>query len=90
MATSTTLVNGVLEDALANPIAGEYVYFRLKQAGADNDVTPTTVYGRGFVEGLTNASGELKAADGTSDLVLWVNGESDIESIYEITTKAAD
>ena len=51
MAT-TTIVNGVLEDALVTPSQAS-TYFRLKQAGADNDVTPTTVYGRGFVEGST-------------------------------------
>lgn len=85
MASSTTVINGRLEDAQGNPIANEYIYFRLKQAGADNDVTPTTAYGRGAVEGLTDSSGDVKASDGTSDFVVWVNGDSDIQSIYEIT-----
>ena len=85
MASSTTVINGRLEDAQGNPIANEYIYFRLKQAGADNDVTPTTTYGRGPVEGLTDSSGDVKASDGTSDFVVWVNGDSNIQSIYEIT-----
>ena len=85
MASSTTVINGRLEDAQGNPIANEYIYFRLKQAGADNDVTPTTAYGRGVVEGLTDSSGDVKASDGTSDFTVWVNGDSDIQSIYEIT-----
>lgn len=87
MAITTTVVDGPLLDAGGNAIVGEYVYFRLKQAGADNEVSPTPVVVRKPVEGLTDSSGELKAKDGVSDLVLWVNGDSDIQSIYEITTK---
>jgi hypothetical protein len=85
MASSTTVINGRLEDAQGNPIANEYIYFRLKQAGADNDVTPTTAYGRGAVEGITDSSGDVKASDGTSDFTVWVNGDSDIQSVYEVT-----
>ena len=39
MATSLTTVTGRLLDPAGQPVVNEYVYFYLRQAGADNDIT---------------------------------------------------
>ena len=80
MATSTTTVTGRLLDATGSAVANEYVYFRLKTSGADNDVSPNEVYSSKSVEALTDSSGDIS-------VTLWVNGESDIESVYQVATK---
>ncbi len=80
MAITTATVTGPLLDATGAAIASEYVTFRPKTAGADNDVSPTTVIGRKTVEVQTDANGDLS-------VVLWVNGDSDINCVYEITTQ---
>jgi len=80
MASSTTTVTGRLLDATGTAIANEYVFFRLKTSGVDSDVTPEEVYAAKSVETQTDSSGDIS-------VVLWVNGDSDIESVYEITTK---
>ena len=80
MAITTATVTGPLLDATGAAIASEYVTFRPKTAGADNDVSPTTVIGRKTVEVQTDANGDLS-------VVLWVNGDSDISCVYEITTQ---
>lgn len=79
MAITTTTVTGPLLDASGNAIADEFIFFRTVTAGADNDVVPTTVIGRTKEEAQTDSSGNFSK-------VLWVNGDSDILSVYEITT----
>lgn len=80
MATNLTTVTGRLLDAAGEPITNEYVYFRLKTAGADSGVSPKETFARKAVEALTDSSGDISKE-------LWVNGESGIESVYQITTK---
>jgi len=81
MAITTTSITGPLLDPLGNAIANEYIYFRLKQAGADNGVSPTTVIGRTTEEVQTDTNGDFTLSG------LWVNDDSDITSVYEVTTK---
>jgi len=81
MATSLTTVTGRLLDPAGQPVVNEYVYFYLRQAGADNDITPNEVYSRGDrVEAQTDSSGDISVS-------LWVNGDSDIQSLLLIETK---
>jgi len=81
MATSLTTVTGRLLDPAGQPVVNEYVYFYLRQAGADNDITPNEVYSRGDrVEAQTDSSGDISVD-------LWVNGDSDIQSLLLIETK---
>jgi hypothetical protein len=62
-------------------VANEYVYFYLRQTGADESVTPNEVFSSGDrVEARTGSSGDISVD-------LWVNDESGIESLLMVTTK---
>ena len=77
MATSTTTVTGRIFDANGIALANKYIKFRLKSVGVDDDVSPEETFPRGTVEAQSDASGDFSVN-------LWVNGDSDVECLYEV------
>lgn len=72
---ATTTVTATLLDANGVARVGEYVYFRLKTLGVDK--TNDECFPTGTVDAITDANGQFSE-------VLWVNGDSDISSVWEI------
>ena len=77
MATAETTVTGRYLDLKGNAISSAYLTFRLLDVGADNDVTPEEVFAR-------NSSSVQTDSNGDFSVVLWNNGSSDIDSVYEV------
>jgi|11_taG_2_1085331.scaffolds.fasta_scaffold18295_2 hypothetical protein len=77
MATAETTVTGRYLDLKGNAISSAYLTFRLLDVGADNDVTPEEVFARNPSSVQTDSSGDFS-------VVLWNNGSSDIDSVYEV------
>lgn len=77
MATAETTVTGRYLDLKGNAISSAYLTFRLLDVGADNDVTPEEVFAR-------NPSSIQTDSNGDFSVVLWNNGSSDIDSVYEV------
>jgi len=77
MATAETTVTGRYLDLKGNAISSAYLTFRLLDVGADNDVTPEEVFARNSISVQTDSNGDFS-------VVLWNNGSSDIDSVYEV------
>jgi hypothetical protein len=77
MATAETTVTGRYLDLKGNAISSAYLTFRLLDVGADDDVTPEEVFARNPSSVQTDSSGDFS-------VVLWNNGSSDIDSVYEV------
>tara|TARA_R110000782_G_scaffold210527_1_gene298573 strand:+ start:387 stop:1628 length:1242 start_codon:yes stop_codon:yes gene_type:complete len=77
MATSSTTVTGRLLDAKGVALANEYIKFRVKSVGVDDDVTPKETFPKGPVDVQADGNGDFTTP-------LWVNGESDVSCLYEI------
>ena len=77
MATAETTVTGRYLDLKGNAISSAYLTFRLLDVGADDDVTPQEVFARNPSSVQTDSSGDFS-------VVLWNNGSSDIDSVYEV------
>ena len=80
MANSFTL-SGTLHDAQNNPIAGEFVRFRVTSVGSD--IETSVVYPRGTIDFKSDANGVLQGESGSNEV--WINGNSTTQAaIYEI------
>jgi hypothetical protein len=77
MATAETTVTGRYLDLKGNAISSAYLTFRLLDVGADDDVTPEEVFARNSISVQTDSNGDFS-------VVLWNNGSSDIDSVYEV------
>jgi len=77
MATTETTVTGRYLDLSGTAVASAYLTFRLLDIGADDGVTPKEVFARNAVSVQTNASGDFSTT-------LWTNGDSDVDSVYEV------
>ena len=73
---NTFTIEGTLKDTQNVAIASAYVYFRLTSVGTDTEDNVT--YPKDTVEFQTDASGDFTGT-------LWINGDSGVQSYYEIT-----
>ena len=77
MSTSSTTLTGKLLDSNALPLAFKSISFRLTSVGVDTATLPRETFPRDIVRIKADAAGEFSVD-------LWVNGDSQVESIYEV------
>jgi len=77
MATAETTVTGRYLDLNGNAISSAQLIFRLLDIGVDDDVAPQEVFARNPRSVQTDSSGDFS-------VVLWNNGSSDVDSVYEV------
>jgi hypothetical protein len=77
MATAETTVTGRYLDLNGNAISSAPLTFRLLDIGVDDDVAPQEVFARNPRSVQTDSSGDFS-------VVLWNNGSSDVDSVYEV------
>jgi len=77
MSTSSTTLTGKLLDSNTLPLAFKSISFRLTSVGVDTATLPRETFPRDIVRIKTDAAGEFSVD-------LWVNGDSQVESIYEV------